>query len=199
MTTSARESGLSGRAQRFGRWPTVMGVIAGACAIAAMALLGDEVRYFGPSVATMAGIYLVAYAVGRPWTAWPAFIVLSAFVTALYVLQIRGVLPFGVATGMTVVLVLLWLWSWARGCFRDISTFSLQTAGMVGFGLVALVSASADPRLGTALAGVGFLAHGAWDAYHFKLNAVVHRSWSEFCAVVDLLVGVALIVVAVRG
>ena len=39
------------------------------------------------------------------------------------------------------------------------------------------------------------LVHGAWDAYHFAVNRVVSRPWSEFCGVVDLLVGAALLVV----
>jgi hypothetical protein len=198
MTTTPPGATLPTRARLSDRWPTAVAIVASAGAIAVMLLFDGDVRYFGPSVATMAGIYLMAYAIGRPWTVWPAFIAMSAVVTALQLLQTHRVLGFGVATGMSLVLVLLWLWSLARGRFRDLRMFSLQTAGMVGFGAVALVCASVDPRLGTMLAGVGFLAHGAWDVYHFKLNAVVHRSWSEFCGVVDLLVGVALIVVAAR-
>jgi hypothetical protein len=43
---------------------------------------------------------------------------------------------------------------------------------------------------------VGFLAHGAWDAYHYRMNKVVHRTYAEFCGVVDLVTGTALLVVA---
>ena len=46
------------------------------------------------------------------------------------------------------------------------------------------------------LAGAGFLAHGVWDAYHFRVNKVVNRPYAEFCGVFDLLVGPALIIVA---
>jgi hypothetical protein len=196
MTTTPPGTIAPRRARLSDRWPSAVAIVASSGAIAVVVLFDGDVRYFGPSVATMAGIYLMAYAIGRPWTVWPAFIVLSALVTALQLLQAHQILALGVATGMALVLVLLWLWSLARGRFRDRRTFTLQTAGMVGFGAVTLVCASVDPRLGTVLAGLGFLAHGAWDAYHFRLNAVVHRSWSEFCGVVDLLVGVALIVVA---
>jgi hypothetical protein len=45
-------------------------------------------------------------------------------------------------------------------------------------------------------AATGDLAHGAWDAYHFRANQVVNRPWSEFCWVVDLAVGTALLVAA---
>jgi hypothetical protein len=84
----------------------------------------------------------------------------------------------------------------ARRRFTDVGTFSMQTAGMVGFGAITLLCAATQPRLAAVLAGVGFLLHGAWDAYHFRADKVVNRPWSEFCAVVDLAVGTALIVAA---
>jgi hypothetical protein len=151
---------------------------------------------FGPAVATMAGIYLVAYAIGRPRTAWLAFVVLSALVSVLHVLHRTAVPQLDPGVGMTVVLLPLWLWAVARRRFTEVGTFSVQTAGMVGFGAITLLCAAARPGLGGLLAGVGFLAHGAWDAYHFVVDRVVDRHWSEFCGVVDLMVGVALVVVA---
>jgi energy-converting hydrogenase Eha subunit H len=144
----------------------------------------------------MAGIYLVAYAAGRPWSAWLGFVGLSAVVSVLHILRRSEVLEVDPAVGMTAVLVPLWLWAVARRRFTDTGTFSVQTAGMVGFGAITLLCAAAEPRLGAALAGVGFLAHGAWDAYHFRANKVVNRPWSEFCWVVDLAVGTALLVAA---
>jgi len=59
-----------------------------------------------------------------------------------------------------------------------------------------LVCAVIAPRWGILLAGVGFLVHGVWDACHFRAKKVVHRSYAEFCGVVDLVVGTALIVAA---
>lgn len=178
------------------RWPTALALVFIAGALAVIALLDREAALFGPSVATMAGIYLMAYADGRPWTAWVAFVVLSVVVTVLHVLARTGLLDVDPGISMTVVLVLLWSWAVARRRFTDVGTFSVQTAGMVGFGAVTLLCAAVQPRLGAALAGVGFLAHGIWDAYHFKADKVVNRPWSEFCAVIDLPTGVALIVAA---
>jgi hypothetical protein len=184
------------RARPVDRWPSALALVCAAGAIAVIALLDNEERLFGPSIATMAGIYLMAYALGRPWTAWLGFVVLSAVVTVLQILWRLDVPAVDPAVGMTVVLVLLWLWTVARRRFTEAGTFTVQTAGMVGFGVLTLVCAAAQPGLGVVLAGVGFLAHGVWDAYHFKVNKVVNRPWSEFCAVVDLAVGVALIVAA---
>jgi hypothetical protein len=178
------------------RWPTALALVAIAGAVSVMLLLDSEVELFGPAIATMAGIYLMAFAIGRPWTAWLAFVVLSAVVTVLHILRLRTESGLYPAVGMAVVLVLLWLWAVARRRYDDGRTFWLQTAGMVGFGALTLLCAAVAPRWGVLLAGIGFLAHGAWDAYHFKVDKVVNRPWSEFCGVVDLGVGVALVVVA---
>lgn len=48
--------------------------------------------------------------------------------------------------------------------------------------------------LGAVVAGAGFRAHRLWDAHHFKVGKVVHRSRSEHCAVIDIPTGFALIV-----
>lgn len=184
------------RARLTDRWPTALAIVFGSGAITVIALVGREAELFGPAIATMAEIYLVAYAVGRPRTAWPAFVVLSAVVSVLHVLRQSQLLPLDPATGMAFVLVPLWLWAVARRRFTDVGTFSIQTGGAVGFGVLTLLCAAAQPRLGAVLAGIGFLAHGVWDAYHFTAGRVVSRPWSEFCAVVDLVVGAALIVAA---
>ncbi|MFK3980527.1 hypothetical protein ACI2K4_09130 [Micromonospora sp. NPDC050397] len=189
-TTSARAARLTDR------WPTALAVVPVAGALTVMARSDQEARIFGPAIATMAGIYLVAYAIGRPWTAWLAFVALSAVVSVFPVLRALAVPGADAAVGMTVLLVPLWLWAVARRRFTDRATFSVQTAGLIGFGTLTLLCAAVAPRLGILVAAVGFLAHAAWDAYHFAVDRVVNRSWSEFCAVVDVVVGVALVVVA---
>ncbi|MEV4627291.1 hypothetical protein AB0J90_13465 [Micromonospora sp. NPDC049523] len=191
------DTALPQRARAADRWPTALALVVIAGAVTVITLLDREVEFFGPAIATMAGIYLVAYADGRPWTAWPAFVGLSAVVSVLHVLRSLRVLDVDPAVGMTVVLLPLWLWGVLRRRFTDAGTFTLQTAGMAGFGAITLLCAAAQPRLGIVLAGVGFLAHGAWDAYHFVVDKVVNRPWSEFCGVVDLAVGTALVFAAV--
>lgn len=178
------------------RWPSALAIVAIAGAITVMALGDREVEVFGPSIATMAGIYLVAYAVGRPWTAWLAFVGLSAVVSVLHVLHRLEVPGADPATGMTVLLLPLWLWAVARRRTCNSGTLAVQTAGMVGFGALTLLCAAVAPRLGLLLAGLGWLAHGVWDASHFRIDRVVNRPWSEFCGVVDLGVGVSLVIVA---
>lgn len=178
------------------RWPTALAIVTVAAAIGLMALVDDEAELFGPSVMVMAGIYMFAYVAGRPWTAWLAFAVMSAVMSLLHVLYRLDVSWADPFVGIVVVVVLLWVAAVARRRYTERDTFPLQSAGVVVFGVITLVCAAVSPRAGVAVAGVGFLAHGLWDAYHFKVGKVVHRTWSEYCAVIDIPTGVALLVVA---
>jgi hypothetical protein len=180
------------------RWPTALAVAAAVGVVLVIVLFANEADYFGASIATMAGIYLFAYGLGRPWTAWLAFLLLSALVTILQFAHTHGVLPFDAPVGMAAVVAVLWLWAVVRRRFTDRPTFAVQTAGAAGFAAVTLLCVAVQPRLGALLAGVGILAHAAWDAYHWRTGKVVHRSWAEFCLVLDLIVGAALIIATAR-
>lgn len=179
------------------RWPTALALVVIAGAVMLIVLVDSEAELFGPAIATMAGIYLAAYAIGRPWTAWLAFVALSAVVSLFHLLPRVDAWDVDPAVAMVIVLVVLWVWALVRRRYTDAGTFSVQTAGMLGFGAITLVCAAVEPQLGVGLAGAGILAHGAWDAYHFKADKIVNRPWSEFCCVVDLGVGAALIIAAV--
>jgi hypothetical protein len=162
-------------------WLTALGIASSAGGMAVIALMDREVEVFAPVVVTMAGIYLVVYALGRPRTAWLGLAALSVVVSVLLGLDAAQLLPVDPAVRMTLVAVLVWLWTVVRGRFADGPTFTTQTAGMVGFGAVTLVCAAIAPGWALVLAGAGFLAHGTWDVYTF----------------VDILVGPALIVAGI--
>lgn len=89
------------------RWPTALALVFIAGAIAVIALVDREAELFGPSVAVMAGIYLMAYAIGWPWTAWLAFVLLSAVMTVLQQLRRTEVLDVDPGISMTVVAVVM--------------------------------------------------------------------------------------------
>jgi hypothetical protein len=185
------------KSQLAQRWPSALGIAGATGAIAVIALLDREVEFFGPVVVMMAGIYLMAFALGRPRTAWLALAVLSVVVSVLQVLDGAGLLPIDPSVGMTIVVVALWLWTVIRHRFAEGGTFIVQTAGLIGFGAVTLLCAVIAPRWALALAGTAFLAHAAWDAYHFHTSKVVDRSYAEFCGVLDVFVGPALIIAAI--
>lgn len=83
----------------------------------------------------------------------------------------------------------------ARGLLRKPGDLPLQAAGMLVFGAGMLAALYVEPVLGGALVAVGLLGHGAWDAFHYVRDRVVARSYAEFCAVLDLLVGAAVLLI----
>jgi len=187
---------LPTRARPTDRWPTALALAGAAAAITVIVLLDRDAELFGPLVVMMAGIYLMAYALGRRSMAWLGLVVLSAAVSVLLALAQADVLPVDPAVGMSVLVLLVWLWTVLRRRFTDGATFTVQTAGMIGFGAVTLICAVLAPRWGTLLAGAGFLAHAAWDAYHFRANKVVDRPYAEFCGVLDVVIGPVRIITA---
>ncbi|TDD25838.1 hypothetical protein E1218_14315 [Kribbella turkmenica] len=178
------------------RWPTGLALVTVAAALALIVALDREAEFFGPAVATMAGIYVMAYAIGRPWTAWVAFAVLSAVASAFHGLDAAGVWSVEPGVGMVAVLVVLWVWAVVRRRYAE-PAFTLETAGTVFFGALTIVVVATESGTAIAVAGLGWLLHGAWDSYHFRANTVVARSWAEYCGVIDLAVGTALLVTAV--
>lgn len=177
------------------RWPTALGLVSAVAAVAV--IVGQDVADvaggFVPGAAGMMAIYLAAYAIGRPPSAWLAFAGVVAASAVLKTLGIEG------ATGLTVILVLTWFWALTRGRASDTPWFTIETLGLVLFGGLTIAAFVADARLAAILAGIGWFTHGLWDAYHFAKDRVVSRSWSEMCAVVDIPVGAALILAGIFG
>jgi hypothetical protein len=72
----------------------------------------------------------------------------------------------------------------------------LQAAGVLAFGSTGLVALFVAPELGAYLVAIALLGHAGWDAYHYLRDRVVARSYAEFCGVLDLLLGAAILVMA---
>jgi hypothetical protein len=177
------------------RWPTALGLVV-ATGVVTLILgldVDDAASAFGPGAAAMMVIYLAAYAIGKPVSAWLAFVALIPAAAVQSIFGIDG------AVGMTVILGLLWLWALTRGRAHDRYWFTVETSGLVFFGGLTIAAFAADARLAGVLAGIGWFTHGLWDAYHFAKDRVVSRTWSEMCAVVDIPVGAALIAVSIVG
>ena len=82
----------------------------------------------------------------------------------------------------------------ARGQRQRPSGLPIQTVGMLVFGSTVLVALFyVDMDLGGKLVAIAILGHAGWDAYHLLRNRVVSRSYAEFCAVFDLLLGAAIL------
>jgi hypothetical protein len=171
------------------RWPTALGV-----AVAALTAYGmdraTEIVPLSPLVVLMALVYVGSAAVDRRRFAW---VVLFAGLPLL-----SFVPP---ASGIDASVVLLVVAAGflaagaARGLLRGPGGLPLQAAGMLVFGAGMLAALYAAPEIGAYLVAAGLIGHGAWDAYHYVRDGVVARSYAEFCAVLDLLVGAAVLFV----
>jgi hypothetical protein len=170
------------------RWPTALGVV-----VAALAAfeLQDGLEFAAP-VVLMALVYLGAAALDRRWFAW--MVLLVGVVLLLFFSSISEndrelvSVVFFVAAAVLVVLGV------ARGQLRRLGALPLQAAGMVAFGSIAVVALFfVDPSIGGKLVAIALIGHATWDAYHYARNRVVPRSYAEWCAVVDLLMGAAIL------
>ena len=168
------------------RWPTALGI-----AIAALAALDlqdvQEGLEFAALTVLMALVYLGAAALDRRWSAWVVLLAGLAFLIP----STSEVVPSVVLLVAAPVFLVLGV---VRGQLRKPGGLPLQTAGMLVFGSIILVALFyVDPDLGGKLVGIAILGHAAWDAYHYLRDRVVASSYAEFCGVLDLLVGAALL------
>ncbi len=166
------------------RWPTALGI-----AIAALAAFDlDDGTEFAALTVLMALVYLGAAALDRRWSAW--VVLLAGLLPTFFIPSTSRVVPSVVLLVAALVFLVLGV---ARGQLVKPGGLPLQTVGMLAFGSIALVALYVDPDLGGRLVAVALLGHAAWDAYHFLRNRVVPRSYAEFCAVCDLLLGAAIL------
>jgi hypothetical protein len=167
------------------RWPTALGI---AVAVLAAFDLEDGLEFAALTV-LMALVYLGAAALDRRWSAW--VVLLAGLLPTFFIPSNSGIDPSVVllVAAAPVFLVL----GVARGQLRKPGGLPLQTVGMLAFGSTVLVALYVDPDLGGKLVGIAIIGHAVWDAYHYLRDRVVARSYAEFCAVVDLLLGAAIL------
>jgi hypothetical protein len=167
------------------RWPTALGI-----ALAALAAFDvQDGLEFAALTVLMALVYLGAAALDRRWSAW--VVLLAGLTLLVFMPSTWGVVPSVVFLAAAPVFLVLGV---ARGQWQRLGGLPLQTAGMLAFGSTVLVALYVVyPDLGGKLVGIAILGHAAWDAYHYLRNRVVARSYAEFCAVVDLLLGAAIL------
>lgn len=174
------------------RWPTALGALVAALTVLDLDLNREFVAFLSALVIFMALIYVAAAAVDQRRAAWIIFLIGFVPVGVLRALDAAPVLP---ALMLVAALGLLAL-GLVRGSARRAASFPLQAAGMLLFGALALAGLALAPALGGYLVAGALLAHSLWDALHLWRNRVVARSYAEFCAVIDLLLGVAILAFA---
>ncbi|MER7334406.1 MULTISPECIES: hypothetical protein [unclassified Micromonospora] len=81
----------------------------------------------------------------------------------------------------------------ARGQLGERRVLVLQVAGLAGWAALALAATVVDHGLAGWLVAAGWFGHAAWDVVHHRANRVVPRGYAEWCAVIDTVVGVAVV------
>jgi hypothetical protein len=160
------------------RWPTALGVAVAALTAFDLQLDVESISFLSALVVLMPLVYVVMLAAVTPLVLTKV-LDLKANLHPAFLLAALGFLVLAAV----------------RGRLRGPSDVPLQAAGMLVFGAAMLVALYVEPVLGGTLVAVGLLGHAAWDAVHFVRNRVVTRPYAEFCAVLDLLVGAAVLFV----
>ncbi len=166
------------------RWPTALGV-----AVAALTVFdlrgGTELAAL---TMLMPVVYLGAAALDRRRFAW---VILLAGVAILTVVPSGSqVVP---SVGFLAAALVFFVVGAARGGLRKPGGLALQAVGVLAFGSIVLTALYVDANLGGYLVAFALLGHAAWDAHHYLSDRVVARSYAEWCAVVDLLAGAAIL------
>jgi hypothetical protein len=172
------------------RWPTLCGI-----ALALFTALGGGMnREFTSFLSTllifMAFIYLASAVLGKRSSAWLVFLVGLVVITVLKILELNIISVYGLLLLALAFLV----FGVVRGQWRETNSFPLETVGMIVFAAVALLVLNVNLVWAGYIAAIALFAHAAWDVIHLWRNRVVARSYAEFCAVLDAVLGVVILV-----
>lgn len=124
---------------------------------------------------------------------WPTWLAL-----ALVVVSLGNGEPPPVDTFAWLTLALpaaYLLFGAVRDELRPAAVLVLQLAALAVYVAVAAVALSLPDDTARYVVGAGWIVHAGWDVAHHRAERVVPRAWAEWCAVVDLFIGGALIFV----
>ncbi|MUN63460.1 hypothetical protein GMA12_09955 [Kocuria sediminis] len=173
------------------RWPTILGV-----AFAAFNLATDDPNSITAVLLVLVlatTAYVVIAALVRPGWSWPVLGVLVAAVVTARLVSSGPVLELAAMTAVAVGAVAVGA---ARGAFSRPGPWRWQPFAAVGFMALGLGALWLAPEAGRVLIAAGLIGHGVWDVVHWRRHAVVSRSLAEWCAALDLALGVGMLVLA---
>jgi hypothetical protein len=133
--------------------------------------------------------YLVLAVLDRRSLTWPLVLLLTGSVVLLRVLDLT---PAPVFAALAVLLAVA---ATLGGRLRQSSFHLLQSPLAVLFGAVAATATVVSVELGSYLVAAGLIGHAVLDVVLWRADRVVARSFAEWCAVFDVVVGVGILVV----
>jgi uncharacterized membrane protein YhaH (DUF805 family) len=170
------------------RWPTVLGIAVAVLTAFDLQVDAGFVSSISALVVLMALVYLGSAALDRRWSAW--LVLLAGLPVAFFLPTTSEVGASVVLLVASFVFVVLGV---AHGQLHRPGGLTLQAAGMLGFGAIALGTLYVDTVLGAYLVAAALLGHAVWDAFHYLRDRVVARSYAEFCGIADLVLGAAIL------
>lgn len=170
------------------RWPTCLGA-----ALAVALLVGGGQESSGTLIVAVAALsYLTAAALDRPGAVWPAVAVLFAVGKASESLGIDYWFVLGPIALLAAVA------GFVRGPLRRPGLFRLQVPQMLAVGAVVLLAEYGGLESAGYLVAAVLIGHAIWDIAHWRAGEVVSRSLAEFCAVLDSLLGLGIIIILLQ-
>jgi hypothetical protein len=165
------------------RWPTALAIGL------EIVSWGIGLERAGQILPLLPALYVVVAVIQRRGASWPVLIISAAL---LFGLQLQTLIQptvaiLALATAVAVV-----------GLSRRPGRRELlvQTGGLVLFGGLALVGLTVAPDIARYVLAVGWFGHGVWDLVHLRRDAVVSRSYAEWCGVLDILIAAELVFAA---
>jgi hypothetical protein len=162
------------------RWPTALAV-----GLEVVSWGIGTVRA-GQILPLLPALYVVVTVLRRRGASWP---VLVASFVLLVGLQLQTVVQPTIAiVALATAVALVGL---RRRSGR--AELGVQVAGLVLFGGLAVLGLVVAPETARYVLAAGWLGHGIWDLVHLRRDAVVSRSYAEWCGVLDILIAAELL------
>ncbi|MFG3442419.1 hypothetical protein ACGF0J_34695 [Nonomuraea sp. NPDC047897] len=172
------------------RWPAALAVGTAAARLAGGSSDG-EITALAEVALLLPLVYLVVAGVRRRAASWPT---LAVFVVLYVSLRVLDAVPAPtVFAGMALAVL---VWGAVSDELRRSKEFRVQALGVLAFGALVLAALAAEPDLGRYLVAAAWFLHGVWDFVHLRRDAVVSRSYAEWCGVFDVLVAAQLVFLA---
>lgn len=173
----------------LGRWPAVLGLLA----LVSNVATGADPHVTAMIIVIASVCYLAASAIGSQRSGWA---MVGGAGAAVVLARLAGVDPTATVLALGVAFAVV---GYVRRGAVDRHALIAQTLAFLGFSALALVAMIVDPVAALLLAAVAAIGHAGWDVVHHVRNTVVPRSLAEACFLLDLGLGLALLLLAVRS
>lgn len=171
------------------RWPAFLGV-----AFAAFNLATDDPTSVSGALLVLVLAttgYVVIAVLVRPRWSWP---VLGALVALVMVTRLTSAGPVIELAGMVAIIATAIVVGFLRGIWTRTDLYRWQPYAAVGFIALGLGALWLSPEAGRVLIAAGLIGHTVWDVVHWRRHEVVSRSLAEWCAALDLTLGLGVLV-----